>query len=219
MPNLKFYKSTTEPTDAELGSIWFSNGILQIKTDSGWETVANKNTIEHILVGDKEYEPKTVNTKKNVVCLPDNPYELWQGDGHDGAYNLLGSLLVSAYQASVAGLTSKNIELTSDQHDALGDLMTLPSWIHYPDQSNEGLFYCFGDPASRVTITCIPGAYVSGKLQHNLSAITIVIERHGEGKIYLNTLPTLQKSGDGTKFLNDKGEYSSITTLSWTEWS
>lgn len=172
------------------------------------EAQAQVNTIEHILVGDKEYEPKTVGTKKKNVCLPDNPYELWQGEGHDGAYDLLGLFLVSAYRACLAGLTTKNIELTSDQQDALDDLMTLPSWIHYPDQGNEGLFYCFGDPASRVTITCIPGAYVSGKLQHNLSAITIVIERHGYGKIYLNTLPTLQKSGDGTKFLNDKGEYA-----------
>lgn len=183
---------------------------LVIGRSSSRNASVQANTIEHILIGDKEYEPKTVGTKKNAVRLPDNPYELWQGEGHDGAYDLLGLFLVSAYQASVAGLTSKNIELTSDQQDALDDLMTLPSLIHYPNLGNEGLFYCFGDTASRsrVTIICIPGAYVSGKLQHNLSAITIVIESHGYGKIYLNTLTTLTKNGDGTKFLNDKGEYA-----------
>lgn len=79
------------------------------------EAQAQVNTIEHILVGDKEYEPKTVGTKKKNVCLPDNPYELWQGEGHDGAYDLLGLFLVSAYRACLAGLTTKNIELTSDQ--------------------------------------------------------------------------------------------------------
>lgn len=166
------------------------------------------NTIEHILIGDKEYEPKTVGAKKNAVCLPDNPYELWQGEGHDEAYDLLGSFLASAYQASVAGVTSKGIELTSDQQDALDDLMTLPSLIHYPDQGNEGLFFCFGDPGHRVTIICIPGAYVIGKLQHNLSAITITIDDYRYAKVCLNTLSTLAKNGDGTKFLNDKGEYA-----------
>ena len=166
------------------------------------------NTIEHILIGDKEYEPKTVGAKKNAVCLPDNPYELRQGEGHDEAYDLLGSFLASAYQASVAGGTSKGIELTSDQQDALDDLMTLPSLIHYPDQSNEGLFFCFGDPGHRVTIICIPGAYVIGKLQHNLSAITITIDDYRYAKVCLNTLSTLAKNGDGTKFLNDKGEYA-----------
>ncbi len=35
------------------------------------EAQAQVNTIEHILVGDKEYEPKTVGTKKKAVCLPE----------------------------------------------------------------------------------------------------------------------------------------------------
>lgn len=160
------------------------------------------NAIEHILVGDKEYEPKTVGTKKNVVCLPNNPYELWQGGGHDGAYDLLGLFLASAYQASVAGLTTKNIELSSDQQDALDDLMNLPSLIHYPDLSNEGLFYCSGEKSDKITIICIPGTYVSGKMQHNLSVINIEIDRGIYVKIVLNTLSIPTKLSE---LANDAG--------------
>lgn len=192
----------------DFGEIYTAFSFNEQKKLRNIEAQAQVNTIEHILIGDKEYEPKTVGTKKKTVCLPDNPYELRQGEGHDGAYYLLRLFLVSAYQASAAGLTTKNIELSSDQQDALDDLMNLPSLIHYPDQSNEGLFYCFGDPANRVTIICIPGAYVSGKMQHNLSVIAIEIDRGAYVKIILNTLSTLTKNGDGTKYLNDKGEYA-----------
>ncbi len=192
----------------DFGEIYTAFSFNERKKLRNIEAQAQVNAIEHILIGDKEYEPKTVGTKKKAVCLPDNPYELWQGEGHDGAYDLLGLFLVSAYQASVAGLTTKNIELSSDQQDALDDLMNLPSLIHYPDQANEGLFFRSGDSSGRMTIICIPGTYVSGKMQHNLSVINIEIDRGTYVKIDLNTLSTLTKNGDGTKFLNDKGEYA-----------
>lgn len=88
MPNLKFYKSATEPTD------------------SGWETIANKNTIEHILLEIRNTPAKAIEGIKldpieNAVQLPENPYIVTQ-EKNSEIYNF-STFLYNVYQASSSG--------------------------------------------------------------------------------------------------------------------
>lgn len=45
--NIRFYKTATEPTSAEEGSIWFNttSNKIEIKTDSNWITFGGNQTI------------------------------------------------------------------------------------------------------------------------------------------------------------------------------
>lgn len=216
MPNLKFYKSTTEPTDAELGSIWFSNGVLQIKTDSGWETIANKNTIEHIFVRNREYPAKAVEGIKldpieNGVQLPESPYLVTQEDDPE-IYEFFNTFLTNAVQASASGKTATGYELSSaEQSTIIEKIKEIPRCFILDSAYNLGVFF-WSDTGSDIYVNCLPGHYVLGSNSHKLTTLTAKIGmRLVEINIYKNFTPTT--SGDGTKYLNDKGEYDSEVFL------
>lgn len=239
MINLNFYKAITEPTTAEQGSVWFDSTEkkIKVKDTDGWVSYADSNTIEHIFVGNREFPAKNVEGVKldsieKGVQLPESPYPVNQ-DNSPEMYNFFVTFLVNAAQASLSGKTTTSYVLSSsEQSTIIEKIQEIPRCFVLEDFG--GVFFWNGDDSS-LYINCLPGHYVMGSNSHKLSALTAQISGHLVViTIYKNFTPTT--SGDGTKYLNDKGVYSALATvassgsyndltnkpdltMSWSEWN
>ncbi len=214
MANLQFYKGNTAPTDAEKGSIWFDEKEkkIKVKDTDGWVSYADSNTIEHIFVGNREYPAKSVEGVRldpieKGVQLPESPYLVTQ-DNAPEIYNFFNTFLTNAAQASAAGKTTASYSLTSSEQSTIFEkIVKIPKCFTLDPTYNIGVFF-WSMTASSIYINCLPGHYVMGNKSYNLSALTAAIGgRIVDINIYKNFTPTT--SGDGTKYLNDKGEYDS----------